>query len=57
MSWIDYRTGMLSPWLTRLRVILKFCNFETCMKFYFMKLATELGLDGVRPGNETIEYI
>ena len=48
---------MLSPWLTRLRVILKFCNFETCMKFYFMKLATELGLDGVRPGNETIEYI
>ena len=28
-----------------------------CRKFYFMKLAAELGLDGGHPGNETYEYI
>ena len=29
-------------------------NFAfTCRKFYFMKLASELGLDGEHPGNET----
>ena len=29
-------------------------NFAfTCKKFYFLKLATELGMDNVRPGNDT----
>ena len=33
-------------------------NFAfTCKKFYFLKLATELGLDNLSPGNETYAYV
>ena len=32
-------------------------NFAfTCRKFYFLKLAVELGLDNITPGNETYSY-
>ena len=33
-------------------------NFAfTCRKFYFLRLATELGLDNENPGNDTYGYI
>ena len=33
-------------------------NFAfTCRKFYFLKLATELGLDNEIPGNDTYEFV
>ena len=33
-------------------------NFAfTCRKFYFLKLATELGLDNNVPGNDTYEFV
>ena len=33
-------------------------NFAfTCKKLYYLKLATELGLDNISPGNETYCYV